>query len=230
MTGDATRRSISLRTQILLILLGGAILPLAIVGLWLTSSAVRSGEALLRSHLEQSAQRFVAVASSRWEYRRGDVTLVAENDASVRAVTRPRLDPIDSAYLNVLAQSVALGIPSVELRDVRGELRWASTPSLRAAAVRLHGVPGISAPVVDDQNTLRVETPVRDGTGHAVGTAVSFVALSAIIPSDSARPLVPGGFIAIKDSRHGTILVPFANSGPRAAFNGEAEETVRGTR
>jgi len=62
-------RGVSLRTQILLIFLGAAILPLGIVGLWLTSSAVRSGENLLRSHLSESADRFAAAAASRWAYR-----------------------------------------------------------------------------------------------------------------------------------------------------------------
>ena len=78
-------RGVSLRTQILLIFLGAAILPLGIVGLWLTSSAVRSGENLLRSHLSESADRFAAAAASRWAYRQADLALISGNDARVGA-------------------------------------------------------------------------------------------------------------------------------------------------
>ena len=36
------RRTIGLRAQILLIVLGGAVLPLGLAGLWLTSSGMRA--------------------------------------------------------------------------------------------------------------------------------------------------------------------------------------------
>ena len=86
-------RGISLRTQILIIFLGAAIVPLAVVGLWLTRSAMRSGEDLLRSHLTESANRFSAAVTSRWEYRQGDIAMIAGSpltgDGVARAIKLP---------------------------------------------------------------------------------------------------------------------------------------------
>src|SRR4051812_46879959 len=129
-------RGISLRSQMLLIFLGAAVVPLAIVGLWLTRSAMRSGEELLRSHLNESADRFAAAAASRWEYRQADIALLAGNDATVRAVTASVLAASDASYLDALGAEVARTIPSVELRDREGLIRWSSTPQSRAAQAR----------------------------------------------------------------------------------------------
>jgi signal transduction histidine kinase len=220
-----SRRSVGLRAQLLMIVLGGAILPLALVGLWLTSSAVRSGEALLRSHLEESADRFAAAARGRWEYRRADVALLAENDASVRAVTRPKISEEDLAFLESLASSVSRTIPSVELRDTHGELRWASTPSLRAAEARARG----EAPVPQAaQPALRLENPINDGEGKRVGMAITSIALSALVPSDSARPVVPGGHVAIRDWRNNNVLLPFTSPGSPERYLDGDRATVDG--
>lgn len=216
----------SLRAQILLILLGGAVLPLGIVGLWLTSSGVRSAESLLRSHLDESADRLAAVATSRWEYRRGDAALLAANDASVRAVTNAKISATDSTYLDALAVSVSTGIPSVELRDTLGRLRWATSPAIRAAHSRDAVLSLASSP---PERTLRMELPVNDASGRLVGKVLAFIAMSALIPSDSARPLVPGGAAVIRDSRSGDMLVPMTGHGPRMPFT-SSEYRVAGQR
>src|SRR5947209_9048471 len=100
-------RGIHLRTHILLIFLGTAIVPLGVVGLWLTTSAMRSGEDLLRSQLTASADRFAAAVATRWDYRQGDISLLAENDASLRAVTIPVISREDRDYLDALAANLA---------------------------------------------------------------------------------------------------------------------------
>ena len=47
-------RSLSLRTKFLLIVLVGAVGPLALIGTWVARSTVRSGEQLLRTRLDAS--------------------------------------------------------------------------------------------------------------------------------------------------------------------------------
>lgn len=220
------RRGVSLRAQLLMILLGGAILPLALVGLWLTSSAVRSGEALLRSHLEESADRFAAAASGRWEYRRGDVALVAENEATVRAVTRPTITGEDSAFLASVANNIAQTIPSVELRDARGTLRWASTPASRATEARTRGEV-LTTPTA--QPVLRLENAITNASGQRVGTAITEVAVLALIPSDSARPVVPGARVAIRDWQSGNVLLPLTLPGSQMRYVDSQRATVDGS-
>jgi two-component system, NtrC family, sensor histidine kinase HydH len=201
-------RGIGLRTQILLIFLAAAIVPLALVGLWLTRSAMRAGEDLLRSHLTESADRFAAAAASRWEFRRADLELLAGNDATVRAVTVSRVSTSDSTYLDALAADVGRTIPSIELRDAAGVVRWYSSPRTRGER---SSPPNSSAGVQvsrSDGPVFRVEMPVTDASARRVGTISTDVALSALIPPDSARPLVPGARLAVRNSATGVVLLP----------------------
>ena len=62
--------ALSLRTRLFLIVLLGAVLPLAIVGVWLARSAGRSGEALLRDRLAQSLRRVATDIGDRWVAQR----------------------------------------------------------------------------------------------------------------------------------------------------------------
>lgn len=52
-------RSLSLRTKFLLIVLVGAVGPLALIGTWVARSTVRSGEQLLRTRLDASVASVV---------------------------------------------------------------------------------------------------------------------------------------------------------------------------
>jgi hypothetical protein len=58
--------SLSLRSKFILIVLGGAVLPLALLGLWLTRTAERSGEHLLRARLRTSLSQVVDEVGLRW--------------------------------------------------------------------------------------------------------------------------------------------------------------------
>jgi signal transduction histidine kinase len=209
-------RGIGLRTQILIIFLGGAIVPLAVVGLWLTRSAMRSGEDLLRSHLTESANRFSAAVTSRWEYRQADIALIAGNEATVRAVTTPTMSDADHLYLDALAADVARTIPGVELRDVEGQVRWFSTPQSRAAQAAFRDQ--ANANQRGDSPVIRVETPIIDASGRGIGSALTDVSATSLVPPDSARSLVPGARLGVRSSATGVMFVPldprlpFANS------------------
>jgi hypothetical protein len=205
--------SVGLRAQILLIVLGGAIVPLGLVGLWLTSSGVRSGEDLLRDHLNASADQVAAVIRGRWEYRRGDIGLIADNAATLRAVSTGELLRQDRQFLDGLAGGLARTIPSIELRDTNGRQVWSSTAALRALAPRAAGE---VAEQPTPGPTVRVETPIRSTSGRIMGAAITEVALSAIVPPDSARPLVPGGRLAIRVPGAADPVLSLTPNVPRA--------------
>ena len=200
-------RGISLRTQILIIFLGAAIVPLAVVGLWLTRSAMRSGEDLLRSHLTESANRFSAAVTGRWQYRQADIAMIAGNEATVHAVTMPTISDADHLYLEALAADVARTIPGVELRDVGGHVRWFSTPQSRAAQAAFRDQ-AAGAPLRGDNPVIRVETLITDLSGKRVGSALTDVAAASLVPPDSARPLVPGARLGVRSSATGVVFVP----------------------
>jgi len=225
-------RGIGLRTQIVLTFLGAAIVPLAVVGLWLTRSAMRSGEDLLRSHLTESADRFATATASRWQYRQADVALIAGNDATIRAVATRGISDADSLYLDALAADVARTIPSIELRDTEGHVRWSSTPQSRAERSATRDLVGAAAARRADGPAIRVERPIIDASGRSIGTVLTDIPPSALIPPDSARPLVPGARLGVRSSITGVVFVPldarlrFANS-DHLRFDGEPWLAVR---
>ncbi len=81
MTGP---RSFSLRSQLVLVLVVGAVLPLGLVGLWLVSSATRSGEELLQARLEETLADIVQEIGLRWVGKRSDLLEIADHPAVQR--------------------------------------------------------------------------------------------------------------------------------------------------
>jgi len=122
-------------------------------------------------------------------------------------VTRATIARTDSDYLAALAADVARTIPTVELRDREGRVRWSSTPESRAAQLpagdRLQAA-GAPRP----EAWFRVETRITDVSGRDAGTFVANVAVSALVPPDSARSLVPGGRVGVRNAATGTVFTP----------------------
>src|SRR5437016_5243427 len=113
-------RPVSIRAHVLSIVLLGAILPLGVVGLWLTRSGFRSGEALLDNQLVTSLASVEDAIKERWEYRRSDVLLLAGNEPAHRALSSGVVSAADSAYFTRLAATVAHGVAAFVYRDRAG--------------------------------------------------------------------------------------------------------------
>ncbi len=208
------RRSLALRTQILIVLLGGAILPLGLVGVWLTSSARRSGETLLQSQLDQSADRLVSAISGRWRYRLADIALVAGNEASMHVVREGAIDAADSGYLALLANELDATLPGITLLRLDGSVAWSSTRSSRLRERLARGDRGAGQPT-ETSSAVRFESPVRDHDGRQIGTVIIEVALDALLPGDSARSIVPTAQLAVRETRaRERALIPFRNTLP----------------
>ena len=73
------RSLLSFRARVLLIVMLVALVPLALVGLWLSRSAARSGEALVRSRLGTALEATVGQVQNNWVRLRSDVLSLAEN-------------------------------------------------------------------------------------------------------------------------------------------------------
>src|SRR5438105_3340553 len=123
----------SFRGRFLLVVFGAAVVPLVLIGAWLTRSVVRAGEDLLRSELDQSLQRVAAGVEARWSYRFGDLALLASNEVARRLLAgapSKTLSAEDAQYFDQLVVSVAHTIPSFEYRDPAGGVRWSSPAPL----------------------------------------------------------------------------------------------------
>lgn len=194
-------RPASLRTKVLLIVLFGAVLPLAIVGWWLTGTAVRSGRALLQNQLTKAIDGIASDARARWALRAGELQLLANNSVvrSALGVPHSQLAMPDSEYLFQLFAAVQDAIPSVSYVDRNGRERW----TFRAVAVTtVPGSAGQDARTAGSASrTFPVEMPVQAENGRQLGTLKVQVQLSGVFASDSGQHAVPGAVFAVLGAR-----------------------------
>jgi signal transduction histidine kinase len=200
----------SLRHRFLLAVLAGAVLPLALIGLWLTSTAGQAGEELLRAQLEQSLAGLDSAVQERWLHRRSDLLLLAQNRAVQQALRRqllaPRADD-DAAldYIHAAYAAMQSAIESVTYADANGEPRW----SLRAdpAAVPVLGPPSSIVPAA---STFSVSLDIDDvETGARLGHFEARVRTASVLPPDPVRGPA-GTVLLVREARTGRALLPTA--------------------
>lgn len=197
----------SIRTRFLLVVLLGAVLPLGLIGVWVTRSVVRAGEELLRSELDQSLQKMANAIDDRWSYRQGDLALLAANDVAQRLVApdTPPLSTADSAYLGQLFTTLSQSIPSFEYRDASGSVRW-QTPAVPPDTAAVSGQRG--QPQAPSQ-TLTITLPVRTSPGNPpLGTMVARVSLASLMPTDTSLRLPNGARLQIRQRDGHLDLLP----------------------
>ncbi|MGA2382820.1 MAG: ATP-binding protein [Gemmatimonadales bacterium] len=190
-----------MRAKFLLIVLLGAVLPLALIGFWLTRTAVRSGRALLRGQLEAALGGIASDVQGKWTLREGELQLLANNSVvrTALAVPAARLAMPDSEYLLQLFSAVHNAIPSVSYVDGSGRERWSfheAETGLSADSAR-----GVARTPAVQSRTFLVEMPVRSEDGRVLGALRARVRLSGVLASDSGQYLVPGAVLAVLDSR-----------------------------
>ena len=209
---DESRRSFrigrSLRAKFLLVIGFGVVVPLAIVGFWLTRATERSGRALLRARLDGALTQVVSEVSGRWLEVRSGLLDIAE-DGGVR---------------NALADSKA--------RDPSARMSWRSITRVNfdpgEAPLRLVLRSADSSHrwilTVGDDSVMRLEPAVEENVG-LTGVLVSLpvterssgVPLGSIETQLPAEVLVPvgaggtggiGAVLGIADRATGAWLAP----------------------
>ena len=185
---------LSLRTRFVLIVVLGAIIPLAVVGVWLNSGVARAGRTLLADQLQASLDNIFSPVEERWEQREGDIQLLANNVVATTALIQEApLSSPDSQYLARLVDDLKPSIDQIRYVDVRGRVRWASVE-----AATLSPTAGARA----DDGTLRgtfdiVEPIVADGV--RIGTLHARVSVASIFGSQ-VSVAIPGAIATISDS------------------------------
>lgn len=176
--------ALSLRAAFQLIVLVGAVVPLAVVGVWLTNDTARSGRALLQTQLDTAAVSIAASVDARWQTRRGELALLSENEVIRRVLSQGRVPSgADSAYLASAAAAVQSAIPTVNFTDDAGRSVWSAT----------------ALPTVDDVRAMTVEPqlisvtqPVARDDGTRIGKLVAQVRLSSLVTSQEIEHLGAG--------------------------------------
>ena len=196
-------RSLSFRARFLVTFLLGAVVPLAIAGVWLTRTMVSTGADLLRSELDASLEAVAGTVSERWASRQGDLLLLANNAVVREALARPNGAPWpggDEDYLRELASQVQSFAPSFTYRDSQGAERWHFD---RATGVeRLSGDPSRRV-----TPAMTVVLPIVDAAGRALGQLEARVLLASVLPEDSLSIGLAGAHLTVLDRRTSVPLI-----------------------
>jgi len=202
----------SLRTRFLVIVVAGAVLPLALIGLWLTGTASRSGEALLTQRLDALLESSAQEIRTNWPRVRSDLLTVAESDAAqevlavrggVPGTRRPEAtDRTDTGVAVGAMTDPAFQVPtaltaatrSLTLLDTSGTTVWIAEPEPALQSAR----PG-----------LLVRLPVfRQNSSESIGSIEAEIILNALLGEGVRRASPLGSVLAATDPATGASLLP----------------------
>jgi len=195
------RWAASFRTRILLVVLTVTVLPLGLVGLWLTAAAARAGEELITERVEEAVRDAAAVAGARWIAHRSRVLDVAGEETLWRALAAASSESEAQlggepppAVISVLRQSsVPLG--RVVVRDSLDRLIWE------------YDAGDLSARVVGPALVMRVDVHAS-ALGSKVGTIQSELAVATLVPDNTPAPGGMGTMLGVYESDTGNPLAP----------------------
>jgi signal transduction histidine kinase len=192
-----------LRMKFVLVLLFGAILPLALVGVWLVRSTERSGERLLRSRLDRTLAGVVEEVGLRWVRLRSDLLDIAEHPA-VQQRLRSGADVPRSQASRQIADAQ---------RDVERDVAQVVVRTLDGGpVVTLEPPEGAN---LGSERVITTFVPVELGvydvhTGVRLGTLHAQVRMSSLAPSGAGWVGVGGSVLGIFSSPTGAPLLPLA--------------------
>ena len=191
----------SFRTRILVVVLTMAVIPLVLMGLWLTRSAARSGEDLLRSRLDQYLDAVVSQVGMNWLRQRSDLLFLAEDPVVQRVLDG--VEPLDRANeappvsLRRVFESLHPAVASAAVRDTSARTLWtlernAGNPTVPAAR----------------GSVLVVELPIhRRFPAGRLGTLEIHLEISALLGEFGIVPTAPGMLLGAFDRERDTLLL-----------------------
>jgi signal transduction histidine kinase len=200
-----TRNSLSLRSRFLLLVLLGAVIPLGLMGYWLSRSARQSGERLVRERLEASLLEIVNSVGSQWGGHRSALLDVAEHPVVVAALRAGRglRETSDVAGLQALdrAWSAAAGVAAEATVRDRGDEVVGRLPLLEEREEASPGAGGIAP--------LPQSIVIRDPrSGEELGTLEVMLRTERLLPPGVMISGVGGAMLVLFDDRSGTPLAP----------------------
>ncbi|MGD2217035.1 MAG: ATP-binding protein, partial [Gemmatimonadales bacterium] len=178
---------------------------LALLGLWLSRTAERSGEELLRARLGSSLGQVVDEIGLRWLSRRSQLLRLAECSAVQTALREDSpsqgAENAAQAELEDLFAGMRDAVESATVEDAGGAVRW-RVPADGAATA---GATALSNPA------LPVRLGIYDNaTGEQLGSLEARVSMSSLLPGGAAWGGVSGSVLAVFDRSTGASLLPLS--------------------
>jgi signal transduction histidine kinase len=195
--------SLRLRTRLFLIVLLGAVLPLAVAGYWLTRSAVRASEDVLLERLNEAVIDAADQVRNTWPRPRGalltlvdDVAVQEELDRRLGGETRATAGA--PASLVKAFEATDARIVTIVVRDAAGEMVW-----------RLDRTPPLESGIQARQPPLTVELPIYHlASGRQLGTLRADTLMSVLLEEPPASIYAAGLLLAAFDPASGASLRP----------------------
>lgn len=195
----------SLRTRVLLVVLSMAVVPLALIGLWLTRSASRSGQELLRSRLDEALERTVARVGTNWLRQRSDLLFLAEEEAVQRALRGEGDVGVDGppAALRELFDELPASVLAAAIQDTAGRPLW--TLSRGEDDTRDDDRDGLA----DFQPLLTVTLPIHQRfPSRELGRLEARLDPEGLLGERGVAPTLAGMVLGAFDATTGTSLLP----------------------
>jgi len=214
--------ALSFRTRILLIVLTVSVVPLALVGLWLTRSAQRSGQDLLRTRLEETLDQAVARIGNNWLKLRSDLLFLGEDEAVQVALSSSRPSPIarePPVGLRRLFDELDASVARVRVRDLMGRELW--------TLGRTDGRGRDFAATLEQTLAIHQRFPSRE-----LGRLVVDLEFEGLLGRTTVSPSIAGMVLGAADSRTGAQLLPLpfdptSMEAARFSWGGDDWLTVR---
>ena len=184
------KTTLSFRARILLIVVFFAVLPLGLLGLWITGDTSRSGERLLRSRLQGSLDETVSQIVSRWYSLRSDILFLTELPEVFAGLHDGNVGEAPPGFVRVFV-GLDGSVRTASVTDLSGVERWSvSRPETEADVISAGFVP-----------TLPVSFDIRDKlSGRLEGLLTVELFATGLLPAGGMVPPVAG-----------TVLGLFAN-------------------
>ena len=202
-------RFVSLRVKFLGVVLGAALAPLVVLGVWLTQSAERSGERLLRTRLDTAVNRISRDVGFRWVRERSALLTIAESPELRDALTKndarfPKSIPASRGVADIFESDVQLAV----VRDSLAQPRWTVVSSGDSLLLRPFQR-GDTAVVEGAEGALPISFGIRArGSSTEIGTLEARLRGSAIFESGAANAVGVGAVLAVVDRSGGAPIVP----------------------
>ena len=189
----------SFRARVLLLVLAVAVLPLGLIGLWLSGSAARSGETLLGSRLERVLEADARALERSWIRYRTALLDLAEMPQVQRALRGPS-DGVGATPPVSLQAAFASLEPAVEgliVTDRAGRTLW-----------QLGRMQSGAGSFLAFGAMLDADVPLYDAmSGEPLGSFEALVPINALRPSSAAAAAI-GAVITARDPATGALLLP----------------------
>ena len=201
---------LSFRTRILLLILAVGLVPLGLLGLWITRTVPASGERLLRGRLEDALETTVNNVSTRWVRQRSEILFLAEAAATYADVLRGEFRTEAEPPPDLLEVFSALdpAVAAATVKDASDRQVWSldrrslsGSGGLGTAALASDGL----APAL----ALKLEIYERFSGDH-LGTLDVAMRLEAILSPGELGPTTAGMVVAAFDRETGVSFLPLA--------------------